>query len=217
VSSTTLLLADDSLTIHKLVALSFVDEGITLETAISGDAALQKARSVHPDVVLADVFMPGMSGYELCESIKNDPELASVAVLLLVGTFEPFDQTEAARVRSDGHVTKPFDSAELVGKVRDLIRSRRAAAPTESRAAELCSARTRESFLGSTSILDLFGPGSEVPSPEAAPPAALDERAIEAVVESVVRRVAEEIVRNLAREIVPQVAEAWVKSNAAER
>src|SRR6185369_16037906 len=76
---------------------------------------------VNPDLVLADIFMPGKNGYELCESIKQNARFRNVPVVLLVGAFEPFDQAEARRVRADAHLTKPFESRTLVETVRRLI------------------------------------------------------------------------------------------------
>src|SRR5437867_9471960 len=81
----TILLADDSITIQKIVNLTFSGEGIDVVTVGNGDAALKKVYDLHPDLVLADIFMPGKNGYEVCEHIKNDPELLRIPVILLVG------------------------------------------------------------------------------------------------------------------------------------
>ncbi len=117
----TLLLADDSVVIQKLVGLSFANEDVELVTTDNGDAAVTRAREVKPDAVLADVVMPGMSGYEVCETIKSDPELQHVPVLLLTGTFEAFDEERARQVGSDGHITKPFEAQALVDRVNELL------------------------------------------------------------------------------------------------
>jgi CheY-like chemotaxis protein len=117
----TILLADDSITIQKIVNLTFSGEGIDVVTVGNGDAALKKIFEVHPDVVLADIFMPGKNGYEVCEYIKNEPRLRSTPVILLVGAFEPFDTNEASRVRADGHLTKPFEIKVLISAVNSLI------------------------------------------------------------------------------------------------
>ena len=119
--SKTLLLADDSITIQKIVNLTFSGEGIDVVTVSNGDAALRKVQELHPDVVLADIFMPGKNGYEVCEHIKNDSLLNSTPVILLVGAFEPFDPIEAERVRANGHLTKPFEIKVLISAVTSLI------------------------------------------------------------------------------------------------
>ena len=78
------------------------------------DEALQKLGEEHFDLVLADIFLPGRNGYEVCEFVKRHPEMEGVPVILLVGAFEPFDKAEAARVQADGHLTKPFESRILI-------------------------------------------------------------------------------------------------------
>ncbi len=116
-----ILLADDSMTIQKVIKLTFADEDFEVSVADNGDDAVNKAREMKPDIVLADVAMPGKNGYEICEVVKNAPETAGVPVLLLAGTFEPLDAGEAERVKADGHIVKPFESKELKERVRDLV------------------------------------------------------------------------------------------------
>lgn len=116
-----ILLADDSITIQKVVNLTFADEGIEVVAVSNGDQAERRLAEVNPDLVLADIFMPGKNGYELCEAIKENPQFRNLPVVLLVGAFEPFDQAEARRVRADAHLVKPFESRTLVETVRRLI------------------------------------------------------------------------------------------------
>jgi CheY-like chemotaxis protein len=117
-----LLLADDSVTIQKVIDLTFSDEGIEVTTVGNGEQALSKLDELQPDIVLADVFMPGRSGYEVCEHIKRDERYRHIPVMLLVGSFEPFDEAEARRVGADDYLTKPFQSIrQLVNKVTSLI------------------------------------------------------------------------------------------------
>jgi CheY-like chemotaxis protein len=132
----TLLLADDSVTIQKVVGISFANEDITLVTVNNGDDAIARAREVRPDIVLADVVMPGKSGYEVCEAVKSDPALGHIPVLLLTGTFEPFDEQRARRVRADGHITKPFEAQALVDEVNALLAARRAPSAAATPAAK---------------------------------------------------------------------------------
>ena len=118
----TLLLADDSATIQKVVDLTFTDEGLKVITVGDGQQAVEKLEEIVPDIVLADVFMPGLNGYQVCEHIKRSERFRHIPVMLLVGSFEPFDEAEARRVGADDHLTKPFQSIRtLVGKVRDLM------------------------------------------------------------------------------------------------
>lgn len=118
-----ILLADDSITIQKVVNLTFADEGIEVVAVSNGDQAERRLADVQPDLVLADIFMPGKNGYELCEAIKESAQYHNIPVVLLVGAFEPFDQAEARRVKADAHLTKPFESRTLVDTVRRLISS----------------------------------------------------------------------------------------------
>jgi CheY-like chemotaxis protein len=117
----TLLLADDSVTIQKVVGLSFANEDVSLLTVDNGDDAIAQVRASRPDIVLADVVMPGKNGYEVCEVIKSDPAFRHIPVLLLTGTFEAFDEERARRVGADGHITKPFEAQALVDTVNGLL------------------------------------------------------------------------------------------------
>ncbi len=117
-----LLLADDSVTIQKVVNLTFADEGIEVIAVSDGDTAMQKFVESVPDLVMVDVNMPGIDGYRICEMIKQDEETKHIPVILLVGSFEPFDEAEAHRVGADDFLTKPFQSIrQLVNKVSDLL------------------------------------------------------------------------------------------------
>jgi CheY-like chemotaxis protein len=117
----TLLLADDSVTIQKVVGISFASEDIAITTVDNGDDAISRAREIRPDVILADVVMPGKSGYEVCEAVKTDPDLRHIPVLLLTGTFEAFDEERAARAGAAGQIAKPFEAHTLVERVKHLL------------------------------------------------------------------------------------------------
>ena len=130
-----LLLADDSITIQKVVNLTFADHGVDVVTFADGDSAIENFDAVKPDIVLADVNMPGMNGYQICELVRSDAANSKIPVVLLVGSFEPFDREEAERVGASAHLTKPFSSiAELVSTVNRLLDS--PAAKAEAAGAE---------------------------------------------------------------------------------
>jgi CheY-like chemotaxis protein len=117
-----LLLADDSIAIQKVIDLTFSDEGMEVVTVGDGQDALEKLNQCRPDVVLADIFMPGVDGYALCRYIKDNKRFEGVPVMLLVGSFEPFDEAEAKRAGADDVVTKPFQSIrDLVSRVGSLV------------------------------------------------------------------------------------------------
>lgn len=127
-----MLLADDSITIQKVVDLTFADEGMQVVTVSNGEQAILKLEEVAPDIVLADIFMPGRSGYEVCEHIKRDERFSHIPVMLLVGSFEPFDEAEARRVGADDFLTKPFQSIrQLVNKVSALLGGGEGEGPTQ--------------------------------------------------------------------------------------
>jgi DNA-binding response OmpR family regulator len=138
VSKRKLLLADDSITIQKVVNLTFADEGIEVISVGDGDSAMRKFDDdFMPDLVMADVNMPGLSGYEVCRIIKATEETQHIPVILLVGSFEPFDEAAAKDAGADDFLTKPFQSIrQLVNKVTDLLnRPEPPAAQAETQAA----------------------------------------------------------------------------------
>jgi CheY-like chemotaxis protein len=129
-----ILLADDSITIQKVIELTFSDEDFEVVTVGNGRLAMEKIQEVRPDVVLCDIIMPEKDGYEVCELIKKNAALSHIPVLLLTGAFEPFDQDRAARVGCDGFLAKPFEPETLIAKVKDLL-NRAAARPAAPAAA----------------------------------------------------------------------------------
>jgi CheY-like chemotaxis protein len=120
-----LLLADDSITIQKVVDLTFADEGVNVLCVSNGREAIEALAEFSPDVVLADVFMPGMNGYEVCEYIKQHDKFKHIPVMLLVGSFEPFDEEEARRVGANDTLTKPFQSIRRLIEKVGLLSSNR--------------------------------------------------------------------------------------------
>ena len=120
-----LLLADDSITIQKVVDLTFADEGVNVFCASNGREAIAALDLFSPDIVLADVFMPEMNGYELCEYIKQNDKFKHIPVMLLVGSFEPFDEEEARRVGANDILTKPFQSIRRLIEKVGLLSSQR--------------------------------------------------------------------------------------------
>src|SRR5437867_12183053 len=95
-----------------------------MEVTAVGDTKdeLEAIERISPDLVLADVYMPGGGGYEICERIKQSERFGRIPVMLLVGSFEPFDEAEARRVGADDVVTKPFQSIrQLVNRVGSLL------------------------------------------------------------------------------------------------
>jgi CheY-like chemotaxis protein len=125
--SHTLLLADDSAAIHRVIELTFADEPIDVVAVADGTAAVARIEAQPPDIVLADVSMPGLDGYQVCSRIKDTPRLAGIPVVLLTGAFEPVDESRARAARSDAVLAKPFDPQLVIRCVRELLERRPAA------------------------------------------------------------------------------------------
>ena len=117
----TLLLADDSVTIQRVIELTFADEDVKVVAVSDGDQAIQRLDSAPPDIVLADIGMPGKNGYEVAQYVKRSPHLAHIPVVLLTGAFEPVDQVRAAEAGCDGVLAKPFEPQLVIGRVRELL------------------------------------------------------------------------------------------------
>ena len=128
----TLLLADDSLTIRRVIELTFADEDISVVTASDGREAIQKIRTTPPDIILADVGMPEHDGYEVAAFVKKSAQLAHIPVLLLAGAFEPVDHARARSVGCDGVLVKPFEPQLVIARVRELLAGRGASSPAST-------------------------------------------------------------------------------------
>lgn len=117
-----ILLIDDSVTVQKIISLTFSDEGVEVVAVDSGDEAINRLSYLRPALVMADVSIPGRNGYDICAYIKNSPELRQIPVILLVPGFETYDAERGRRVGADHHLTKPFQSIRsLIATVKSLI------------------------------------------------------------------------------------------------
>ena len=117
----TLLLADDSVTIQRVIELTFADEDVTVVAVSDGDQAIARLEASPPDIVLADIGMPGKNGYEVAQFIRQNPKLAHIPVVLLTGAFEPVDQARANEAGCDGVLAKPFEPQLVIGRVKELL------------------------------------------------------------------------------------------------
>jgi CheY-like chemotaxis protein len=116
-----ILLADDSPHAQRMGERILREEGFEVVSALDGDAALARMDEVEPDVVLADVFLPGMSGYELCRWIKTSERHKHAGVILIAGLLEPVDEEEARRAGCDGVLKKPFEASAILDAIRPLV------------------------------------------------------------------------------------------------
>ena len=115
-----ILLADDSLTIQKVVELTFAETDYEVISVSSGDELLECLPEAQPDIVICDVIMPGRDGYDVCQEIKSNSETLHLPVILLTGTFEPFDRDRALAAGCSEIITKPFEAKKLVEIVEHL-------------------------------------------------------------------------------------------------
>ena len=115
-----ILLADDSVTAQNMGRKILADAGYEVYTVNNGSAALKKVAESRPDVIVLDVYMPGYSGLEVCQRLKEASETSRIPILLTVGKLEPFKPEEAKRARADAFIVKPFEASELLSALSKL-------------------------------------------------------------------------------------------------
>jgi CheY-like chemotaxis protein len=120
-----LLLADDSVTIQRVIELTFADEDVEVITVGDGQLAIDRLDTDPPDIVLADVDMPKRDGYEVAAYVKSRPKLAHIPVVLLTGAFEPIDQVRATAAGSNDVLAKPFEPQMVINRVKELLGKKR--------------------------------------------------------------------------------------------
>jgi len=177
-----ILLADDSITIQKVIGIIFGGDEYALTVVDNGKDALDKAREVVPDVLLIDALMPGMTGYEVCEAVRATPALAAKPILLLTGSFEPFDETKAKSCGADDFLAKPFESQQIVSKVKALFEqglARASSAALTQPVQETPAFQAPPTFPSATSVAidstkpgDIWGAFTTTEAPAATVPAA---------------------------------------------
>src|SRR5207244_8968961 len=116
-----ILLADDSPTIRRLVTQTFVDGKFEVVAVSKGVAAIKALEEVRHSIVLADIYMPGKNGYEVCAYVRNHATLSAIPVVLLVGAFDAFDEEIAKKSGATANITKPFEPGALIELVKSLV------------------------------------------------------------------------------------------------
>ncbi len=122
-----IVLVDDEPNIRETVAFILEAEGFEVRTANDGIAGLEMVRRHRPKVVLLDVMMPRMDGYEVCRAIREDAELSEVFVLVLTARGQKADEVRALEVGADLYMSKPFDDEVVLDVIRDVFEGRRKA------------------------------------------------------------------------------------------
>jgi CheY-like chemotaxis protein len=176
----TLLLADDSLTIQRVVSLTFADQPVRLVVAKDGQDAINRMAKDRPDVVLADTNMPCVDGYELARWVRQQPHLSAVPVLLLAGVTDPVDEQRLHDSGANGVLEKPFEPSHVISRVKELLGMKstppatatRLVTPPEPRAtttpgpaAPQLTTPTKPKSSGSRPAAGMFGDRHDVPAP----------------------------------------------------
>ena len=117
------LVVDDSNTLREMISELLKENGLNIDVASNGVEALEKIQGNRPDLVVLDIVMPGMNGYELCRKIKADPKTQSVPVVMCSSKGEEFDRYWGMKQGADAYIAKPFHPKELVGTVKQLLRN----------------------------------------------------------------------------------------------
>ncbi len=114
-----ILIVDDDENIAELISLYLVKECFDAEIALDGETALQKVASFRPHLILLDIMLPGMDGYDVCREIRKDN---NVPIIMLSAKGEVFDKVLGLKIGADDYMVKPFDSNELVARVQAILR-----------------------------------------------------------------------------------------------
>ncbi len=117
-----ILVVDDESGIVSTLKMSLESDGFKVIVAYTGDEAIRKARREAPDLILLDIMLPDVTGYEICNKIKKDPLTKSIPIIMLTGMGEA-GRTAGLELGADDYITKPFDINELKGKIRKALRT----------------------------------------------------------------------------------------------
>jgi two-component system alkaline phosphatase synthesis response regulator PhoP len=116
-----ILVVDDEIYIVHILDFSLGMEGYEVLTALDGEQALEKARTEKPDLIVLDIMMPKLDGYETCKRLKADPEIKDVPVILLSAKGRNVDQKVGFEVGADDYITKPFSPRKLVERINAIL------------------------------------------------------------------------------------------------
>jgi two-component system, cell cycle response regulator len=119
------LAIDDSPDVHRLLEVRLRPEGLVLHHALTADEGLAKAIALKPDLILLDVHLPLLSGFEVCHRLKNDPVTAGIPIIFLTGASAVQTKVQAFDLGAVDYVVKPFEPAELRARVRAALRTKR--------------------------------------------------------------------------------------------
>ncbi|HET9952423.1 MAG TPA: response regulator [Candidatus Eisenbacteria bacterium] len=116
-----ILVVDDEIYIVHILDFSLGMEGYEVLTALDGEQALERLKSDKPDLIVLDIMMPKVDGYEVCRTIKTNPETQHIPVILLSAKGRNVDQKMGFDVGADDYITKPFSPRKLVERINSLL------------------------------------------------------------------------------------------------
>jgi DNA-binding response OmpR family regulator len=116
-----ILVVDDEVYIAHILEFSLGMEGYDVITATSGEEALTKADCEHPDLVVLDILMPDIDGYEVCSRLRADERFAETPIILLTAKHGEEDRARGLAVGASAYITKPFRPVELIDRIRSLL------------------------------------------------------------------------------------------------
>ncbi len=116
-----ILIADDNENIREAITYLLEDEGYQLKLAKDGNETLKKAKEFHPDILFLDIMMPEMNGYDVCRTLKSDPDLKDIYVIMLTAKGQVAEQERGKEVGADEYIVKPFSPMEILAKIRNIV------------------------------------------------------------------------------------------------
>ncbi len=128
-SKATILVVDDSPTIRKLVSMTLESRGYCVVVACDGVDGLAKMQEGIPDLILSDISMPRLDGYQFCKVVKSNKETKHIPVIMLSGNDGLFDKVRGKMAGSANYITKPFEPNHLVKEIEKFVKTDRAPAP----------------------------------------------------------------------------------------
>jgi len=218
-----ILLADDSPTIQRLVTQMFAGGEFDIVSVSNGDAAIRRFEELRPDIVLADIYMPGKNGYEVCAYVKKHAERGDTPVVLLAGAFDAFDENTATAAGAAAHITKPFEPQALVSLVTSLLSGE---VPAKPKAAAAAATAAAPPVIGHETLsAPAPAPAIAAPAPPAAAPKRAEDDANEdilglqdlfppppaapgtlAVTDAEIDRIADRVIQKLSTQVIEEVA-----------
>ena len=189
-----ILLADDSITVQKVIELTFADKGFELHTVETGQEVVKQIREIAPDIVLCDIAIPGTSGYAVCEFIYSNADLKHIPVLLLTSVADSFDHQRAQAFGCENVLRKPFEPHILISKVMKLIGE-----STETTTALV--ENVSDWPITKKQVGDKMNSAIKIDEDEL----------VERIVQRVIYKLSDKVVKEIVKEVVPDIAENMIR------